>query len=59
MDSNNKAKNKKQATSNKKKKTSSAFSADMHFIVTRNTRNVWLDDQYETPPDNANLPVFN
>ena len=35
------------------------FTADMHFIVTRNKRNAWMDDLYEMPPDTADYPVFN
>lgn len=39
--------------------TTDTFTADMRFIVTRNKRNIWMDELYDTPPDNADLPVFN
>ncbi len=35
------------------------FTPDMRFIVTRNTRNAWMDDLYENPPSSADYPVFN
>lgn len=35
------------------------FTPDMRIIVVRNQRNPWLDELYETPPNQADLPVFN
>jgi|GEM_PF-5932998 len=35
------------------------FTPDMRFVVVRNQRNPWLDEHYEVPPHEANLPVFN
>jgi predicted transcriptional regulator len=39
--------------------TTDNFTSDMRFIVTRNKRNAWMDEMYETPPDYADLPIFN
>lgn len=30
----------------------------MRMIVTTSTRNPWVDEQYETPPQQANLPIY-
>lgn len=62
MDRTTKSEEKSQSQINKPENTStgqSAFTADMRFIVTRNKRNVWLDDMYDTPPDSADLAIFN
>ncbi|WP_136807597.1 hypothetical protein [Desulfosediminicola flagellatus] len=45
--------------SEKSKRKTDTFTSEMHFIVTRNKRNIWQDDMYDTPPNSADLPVFN
>lgn len=62
MDRSSKTENQFQPSPEKpeqKANTSTPFTADMHVIVTRNKRNAWIDEMYETPPDGADLPVFN
>lgn len=47
------------AESEQNSTTADTFTADMRFIVTRNKRNIWMDELYDSPPDSADLPVFN
>ena len=60
---NNRGKTKKQRNSapeheTKSVKSKNGFSQEMRFVVTRNTRNAWLDDLYETAPTIGSLPTF-
>lgn len=62
MDRTTKAKKKPHPKTGKPEKsrcTSDTFTADMRFIVTRNKRNIWMDEMYETVPASSDLPVFN
>lgn len=45
--------------SEKKTRSKNTFTSDMHFIVTRNKRNIWQDEMYDSPPNTGDLPVFN
>jgi hypothetical protein len=45
--------------SEKNRRGGEHFTSNMRFIVTRNKRNAWMDDLYDTPPDYADLPIFN
>jgi hypothetical protein len=31
---------------------------NVHFIVTRNTRNAWMDDMYQSTSGQADFPTF-
>lgn len=62
MDSTTKAKKSKRLVPGKPEKrgkTAETFTADMRFIVTRNKRNAWMDEMYESVPDQFDPPVFN
>ncbi len=56
---NNGQKTPKNGQSKKTKRSTDTFTSDMHFIVTRNKRNVWQDEMYDCPPTSMDLPVFN
>ena len=59
-DSNNRNKENIPQNPNAKKrvKESNDPTRDFRFVVTRNTRNAWMDDLYEITPENGSMATF-
>lgn len=61
MDSSSKINKQENPTSESAPKvveSNDTFTHDMRFVVTRNTRNAWMDELYERTPENGSTPVF-
>ena len=49
----------KKLTGNKNKDLFTDFSTNLRYVITRNIRNPWLDDQYDDVFDRGDYPTFN